>query len=52
MLTKIGIIKQNLTSKNLQNTIQTLRQVKTKQDLLQHIDKNYSDYDPKFAAYL
>lgn len=34
------------------NTIDAIKNVKTKEDLLKHIDREYSDYDPKFAAYL
>lgn len=52
VLTKMGILKQDPSGKNLLNTINTIKNIKTKQDLLEHVDKQYSDYDPKFAAYL
>lgn len=52
VLTKLGILKKDLSAKNLLNTINTIKNIKTKEDLLEHIDRQYSDYDPKFAAYL
>ena len=39
VLTKLGILKKDASAKNLLNTINTIKNVKTKEDLLDHIDR-------------
>ena len=51
VLTKRGILKKDLSAKNLLNTINKIKNIKTKEDLLEHIDRQDSDYDPKCADY-
>jgi hypothetical protein len=39
VLMKVGMIKQQPTPKNLLNAIDTIKNIKTKEDLLEHIDR-------------
>lgn len=36
---KLGIVKEQPTPKNLLNAIEAIKNIKTKEDLLEHIDR-------------